>query len=144
MEEILKAKSVEDLEVIGSVGFLKSKLEEAIEPLKAEAETYGDIFELLEKLRKNWLPFSDCIFTSRRQEIIYYLLDHDGEKRNNLLGITDEMYESRSAAKKWYKQLAQVIRADVNMDARSVQAFHTLQEILSNLIDDEEFGGGDE
>ncbi|MCS4250766.1 hypothetical protein [Pseudomonas sp. BIGb0164] len=144
MREIIEAKSVDDLEKIGSVEFLRSQLDEAVAPLKVSANSYNEIFDLIKALKQKWLPFSDQVFTSERQQVIYYLVDHDGEQRNDLLGITDEMYEDPDAAKKWFRKLAQTIRADINMDARSVKAFQVLQDIRSNLVDDEAFGGGDE
>ncbi|MEE4184119.1 hypothetical protein [Pseudomonas viridiflava] len=144
MRDIFDAKSVGDLEKIGSLDVLRSKLEEVVAPLKVNAHSYNEILEVIEVLKEKWLPLSQLIFTSKRQQIIYFLLEHDGEKRNALLGITDDMYEDQEAATKWFRRLAQIIRADINTDARSAQAFQVLQDIRSNLVDDDEFGAGNE
>lgn len=144
MRNILEAQSISDLEKVGAVEFLTSKIEEAVSPLKVSANSYEELLVVITALKENWLPFAQKPFTNNRQKLIYYLLDHDGEKRNGLLGITDEMYQDPKAAKNWYKKIAQIIRADVNTDARSTQAFQELQEILSNLTDDADFGGDHE
>lgn len=140
MRKILEAKSTSDLKKIGAIKFLTSKIEEAISPLKLNTASYEEVLAAIATLKDNWLPFVQKPFTNDRQQLIYYLLDHDGEKRNELLGITNEMYEEPKAAKNWYRKLAQIIRADVNTDARSTQAFQVLQEIFSNLTDDADFG----
>lgn len=144
MKKILEAKSVMDLKKIGAVEFVISEIEEAVAPLKISAASYEEVLVVIAVLKENWLPFVKSPFASERQRIIYCLLDHEGEKRNELLGITDEMYHEPKAARKWYKKLAQVIRPDVNFDERSKQAFQELQEILSNLTDDSDFGGDHE
>lgn len=144
MRKILEATSVHDLEKIGNLDFLLSELEEAVAPLKVNANSYADFLALLEILKEKWLPFSEQVFTSERQQVIYYLIEHDGKKRNDLLGITDEMYENPDAAKKWFRRLVKIIRPDINTDSRSAQAFQALHDIRSNLVDDEAFGENDD
>ena len=75
-----------------------------------------------------------------------YLLEHEGERREKLLGIDDEIYSDKKVAKKWYKRIAQIVHPD--FDARdseqAKEAFQKLQDIYQDLTEDEAFGGVDE
>ncbi|WP_122589040.1 hypothetical protein [Pseudomonas viridiflava] len=75
MRDIFDAKSVGDLEKIGSLDVMRSKLEEVVAPLKVNAHSYNVIMEVIEVLKEKWLPLSQLIFTSKRQQVIYALLE---------------------------------------------------------------------
>ena len=49
------------------------------------------------------------LFTSNEAKIIYTLLNNEGEKRAEILGITREMYSSLKKSKKWHNHLAKFI-----------------------------------
>ncbi|MBF4243060.1 hypothetical protein, partial [Vibrio anguillarum] len=60
--------------------------------------------------------------------------------REHLLGINDETYSDEKAANRWYKKSSHKIRADLNDSEEAKLAFQKLQEIYSDLIDDDAFG----
>jgi hypothetical protein len=141
MKEILKATSPADLEKLGTVETLVREIGDAITPLKLAVTSYAELFDAVVLLKENWLPFSTKTFANRRQQVIYYLLDHEGEKQRELLGVTDEMVENAKLAKVWYKKLAQIVRADFYTDERTKQAFQSLQSLHADLTDDADFLG---
>lgn len=48
-------------------------------------------------------------FKSKQAEYLFYLTKLEGKQRNNLLGLTDEHYENKEVAKKWYKEIANYV-----------------------------------
>ena len=57
----------------------------------------------------------------------------EGKQRNNLLGLTDEHYENKEVAKKWYKEIANYVHPD---KAGNEIAFQELKKIYDVLIED--------
>lgn len=73
-------------------------------------------------------------FKSDLDRILFLLLEVDGKRRNELLGITSEMYENKEAAKKWYKSLSFKIHPDKNPDdPRAAEAFDKLKGIYDKI-----------
>lgn len=75
-------------------------------------------------------------FKSEKDKILFLLLKVDGEQRNNLLGITDEMYDDKKLAKKWYKKLSLIVHPD-RMNNNS-DAFNELKELYQVITDSDE------
>jgi hypothetical protein len=144
VDKYFSVKTPNELTELGSVDVIIKEIEEKISPLKLSGSSYEEVFEAITLLQKNWLPLKKDYFTSKRYEYIYYLLEHEGEKREKLLGIEDELYSDPKKAKRWYKSIAQIIRADLGDNESAKQAFQKLQDIFQDLTDDEAFGDLDE
>ncbi|MBF4337200.1 hypothetical protein [Vibrio anguillarum] len=140
MKLVLEASSVEKLKELGEISEIIQKVNKEISPLQVVADSYQDLFLSLQKLRENWAPFKPGYFLTERKQYIYFLLECDGEKREHLLGINDETYSDEKAANRWYKKISHKIRADLNDSEEAKLAFQKLQEIYSDLIDDDAFG----
>ena len=78
----------------------------------------------------------DEYFKSDRDRIVFLLLEVDGERRNALLGITDEMYENKKLAKKWYKKTALIVHPDKKNG--NIDAFNELKELYLVMTDSDE------
>ncbi|HBC3928311.1 TPA: DnaJ domain-containing protein [Vibrio parahaemolyticus] len=72
-------------------------------------------------------------FKSENDRILFLLLEVDGKRRNQLLGITSEMYEDEDAAKKWYKSLSNKVHPDKNDDPRAAEAFDKLKQLYNKV-----------
>jgi len=86
------------------------------------------------------MPFRKGCFKSKRLEYIYYILEHEGEKREKLLGIDDDIYGDPKKAKIWYKKITQIIRADLADSEDAKKAFQKLTEIFHDITDENAFG----
>ncbi len=140
VDNLLIVNTAGELSELGTVSEISKIIEEKIHPLRISASSYEELLTVIECLKVNWLPLRKECFTSKRYEYIYYILEHDGEKRGELLGIEDEFYSDPKKARRWYKRIAQIIRADRGDSETATQAFQKLQDIYQDLTDDEAFG----
>jgi hypothetical protein len=140
--ELNHVKTVEDVKVLGSVQEVALKIEEVINPLKISANSYEELLEILLLLQKKWVEFIDSPFVSDEKKYIFLLTEVDGEKRNEKLGITDDLYENPELAKKWFQSVRAKVHPDKCPD-KSGKAFQILKDIYNVLIDNRE-GDADE
>jgi len=93
-------------------------------------KNWNGVCELFKK-HKNDSEF----FKSKQAEYLFYLTKLEGKQRNDLLGLTDEHYENKELAKKWYRKIAHDIHPD---KGGNNEAFNTLNKIYQILIEEEE------
>lgn len=73
-------------------------------------------------------------FKSHKDKLMFLLLEVDGKRRNQLLGITANMYEDSQAAKKWYKSLSMQVHPDRNPgNVNAAKAFDKLNELYTMM-----------
>tara|TARA_R110001599_G_scaffold78865_1_gene214040 strand:+ start:753 stop:1166 length:414 start_codon:yes stop_codon:yes gene_type:complete len=134
---ISEISNIENLEASGTVTELRQQLQEMVFPLRVEAESYEDLFKVVLLLQKKWIDDIKGPFVSRKAEFIFYLTKLDGEKRNDLLGLTEEHFRDPALAKKWYRSLVQLIHSDRD---GSDEAFLELQKVyrIVSFVGDED------
>lgn len=84
--------------------------------------------------------YKNKTFVSEQAELIFYLTELEGKQRNKALGITDEHYENKVVAKKWFRVISQKVHPD---KGGNDAAFKTLSALHKVMIDDD-FGDDDE
>ena len=99
MNKFSNIEDISQLEVLGSKEMIRNEINELIFPLNTNANTYKELLE------KNWIGFTDEFFVNESKKYGYILTKLEGERRNELLGITDQMYENQELTKKWYKNV---------------------------------------
>ena len=135
--------SVDDLKSLGSVEGISKSIREIIKPLVILPNSYDELFNCIQCLKKYWVPLQKGPFKSKRLEYIYYILEHEGEKREKLLGIDDDVYSDPKKAKVWFRKITQTIRADLADSDDAKKAFQKLQEIFHDITDENAFGDVD-
>lgn len=75
----------------------------------------------------------DKYFVSKEAFLIFVLLHVDGEKRAELLGIKEEMYESLTKAKKWRNTLVKLLHSDRCKHLSADKATSKVNEIFSRM-----------
>lgn len=110
--ELLEAKTVEDLERLGSQTDLCKALNEVYRPFELSADTYEKLFAAVEAIRSSLLNLNSYPFVSRQAEAVYSLTELEGKKRNDRLGVTDAMYKDKPLARQWYKSIVQLVHSD--------------------------------
>lgn len=77
-------------------------------------------------------PYSDY-FISQEAFLIFVLLHTDGEKRAEMLGVTEELYESIQKAKAWKRSLVKILHSDRCKHPFADEAIAKLNEIYSRM-----------
>ena len=114
--------------------FLPKSFNALIFPLNTNANTYEELLEVINCLKKNWVGFSDEFFVNKSKKYEYILTKLEGKKRNELLGITDQMYENQELAKKWFKNIAKYIHPDT--EGIDKDAFIVLKKLYDTMIEE--------
>ncbi|PHV25605.1 hypothetical protein CSQ93_22900 [Janthinobacterium sp. BJB426] len=135
--QLKEVMSVDDLRKLGSVEIIKMELEKEISPLKIEASSYDEIFEIILKLRRNWVPFIRGPFISKQLEYAYYLTKLEGKQRTLALGVDERHYHDKQFAKRWYKKIANIVHPDKGGDNL---AFTELRKLYDVMIEDDGAG----
>ena len=137
IEDLKSVKSVDDLKKMGSISEIVMFLSRIIAPLKMDASTYEELYDIISCLKEKWVDLKEGPFVSEKAEFVFYLTMLEGKQRNNLLGITDELYESEELAKQWYHKIAKLVHPDIG-GKETHNAFTVLQKLFAVMIDDDE------
>ena len=109
-----EVKSMEELKSIGSIKEIVQKINQKIEPLLVNADTYETLYNIVTTLQKKWIPFRTGPFLSKEEEYIYYLTKLEGKQRNKALRIEDKYYEDAKLAKTWRNEILHIVSPDKN------------------------------
>lgn len=134
IEELRNIQSIDELEKLGSEEDIKVFLQKIVIPLKINARSYQEIYEILKTLQQKHADFIEGFFKSKQDEYLFYLTKLEGKQRNKLLGLTDEHYENKKLAKKWYREISNYVHPDKNGNEN---AFQTLSNIYKVLIEED-------
>lgn len=140
IEKILSVKSKEELIEIGTIKEIVESINGITSPLQISCNDYDNVFETIGVLKNKYTDFIKGPFISKEKEYEFYLTKLDGENREKCLGISDEHYENKKIAKKWYKNIAKIVHSDATNNDDNF-AFLKLTEIYENMIDYEEGEG---
>lgn len=73
-------------------------------------------------------------FKSEKDKLFFLLNEVDGKRRNQLLGITTDMYSDEKLSKQWFKRISNQVHPDKNPnDPRSAEAFDNLKKLYSMM-----------
>lgn len=129
LDKLKNCNCVEMLGKIGSVEVIVDVINKEIFPLVVNATTYEDVYKVVNKLTNHWDTFqSDDYFKSDRLKYIFALTHMEGEQRNKIIKLTEDLYESKDEAKKWYREIAKKIHPDLNRDCQK-QAEDAMKEL---------------
>ena len=75
-------------------------------------------------------------FISKKLKYIFALNHMDGEERNKIINLTDDLYEDAEAAKKWYRDLVKLIHPDINLTVKkdADEAMINLRNIYDRIV----------
>ena len=136
-EKMNKLSNIEDisqLESLGSMEIIRNEINALISPLNTNANTYEELLEVINCLKKNWVGFTDEFFVNESKKYEYILTKLEGKKRNELLGITDQMYEDQELAQKWFRNIAKYIHPDA--EGINKDAFVVLKKLYDTMIEE--------
>ncbi len=133
VEKCKNVESLDDVKKLGTEQEIIDRLNKFLKPLKVDASSYKEILEVIKSLKEKHTDFIDGFFKSKQYEYIFYLTKLEGSQRNNLLNVSEEFYDNKALAKKWYKNISKFVHPDKNGDA---DAFNKLTELYNDMIED--------
>lgn len=134
-EEIKNIMSVDELKKLGSVDEIIVTIEEIIKPIQIRATSYEELFEYIEVLKCKWIDMQeDEFFKSEESKYLFCLTEVDGKRRNEVIGLTDDLYDDKDKAKKWYKNIVKIIRPDIRSNDKTKNAFNELSKLYKTIM----------
>lgn len=79
----------------------------------------------------------DLYFKSPIHRFIFALVELDGESRQRILGINQELYNDKAKAKIWRDNIAKYIHPDDCKIEGAQDAMSKLNELYSRMVEDE-------
>ena len=77
-------------------------------------------------------------FVSEVHKLIFALLYTDKKTRMKLLDITEELYEDKEKAKKWYRRISKLIHPDICKVDGCKEADTKLNELYNSMVSTDE------
>ena len=103
-----------------------------IKPLEIKMCSVDDLYKAIVVLKNHWDTFqNDIYFRSESARYIFALTHMDGEKRNQIIGLTSDLYDDEQRAKIWYRNIMKKIHPDLNPE--NSQAAKEAVQILDIL-----------
>lgn len=147
----LQAKTLEEIKLCGSFKEVRKSVQDILgTTLVLKGRSWKELLESVNKLQslvenkstdiileanaKQNLDTSSLYFQSEAAQIIYALLELDGEKRLKELKISRSFYQDSSKAKKWRNDLARIIHPDKCKHPNAAFATNKLTELFENMV----------
>lgn len=135
---------------------MNSKDKNIVEMIKVSSNNWNGIYDKIKALnsfinyhlegeavsdRKNNIVKSQGgnldYFKSKEEELIFYLLELDGEKRNKKLNITKSCYYNKKDAKKWRNNIAKYLHPDKLSHPKAERATAKLNQLYFEMVGNE-------
>lgn len=144
MENILSAKSEEELKSMGSLKQLRLELQNIVgDDIKLKTDTWKHLYNSImavNSLAKKCLGESciqkggDLYFKSEAEKYIFFLLELEGEVRQRKLKINKMHYLNPQVAEKWRNAIAKIIHPDSCKHIKAEQAMAELNKLYQEMI----------
>lgn len=136
IEKIKNIDTAGELKEIGTVEDIVNQINKVINPMKINSSSYDDLYQKIKILKEKCTDFSkEEFFQNERKKYLFCLTKVEGEKRNEFIGLTNNLYDDSEAAKKWYYKISKILRADVNFDETTAEAFNNLNGLYNIILD---------
>lgn len=76
-------------------------------------------------------------FKSNEDELIFYILEMDGKRRSDKLGITRKCFMDKSEARKWKNDILKIIHPDKLKHPMANEAVSEINQLYKEMVDDE-------
>ncbi|WP_444684527.1 hypothetical protein [Alkalicoccus luteus] len=156
--DLLNVNSIEELKKYGKFKEIKKKLNYKLgNSIKIRARGWTELFEVINDLNcliktldnnvedetAHILPTGQKgqsqikkevnYFKTEVDELIFYLLELDGDSRLDKLGVTSFHYRNRKYANNWRKDLARKLHPDVCKHPKAEEAYKELSKIYEGM-----------
>lgn len=118
LNQIKKCENIDELKKIASIDEISEEIKKEISPLSLNVNSYEELYLVVEKLRLSWNAFQaeGDYFKNENLKYIFALTKMEGQQRNKLINLTDNLYDDEIVARKWRKEIMKKIHPDYNLD----------------------------
>lgn len=117
MEQLIRTETEDELKNIGTVEEIRRCIEQEIEPFRVETNAYAEICKAINFLKQNWNRFqNEKYFQNENAKYIFALIHMEGEERNKIIELTDDLYDDQIKENAWKKKIIKKIHPDNNPD----------------------------
>lgn len=131
--------SEKELKGLGiSFAEMKKIVGQKVAPYTVKARGWGELYQFI----KQRFPdesisneiYNSLYFKDEVSELIFYLLELDGEARQKKLGITSMYYKDKKQASIWKNELMKKIHPDQSKHIKAEEATKELNELYGSMI----------
>lgn len=99
-----------------------------------EEETKVKVNEEFENEFFNTDGYESEYFKSKNDELIFYIVELSGKKRNEKLGVKSEFYKDKVAAEKWRRNILLKIHPDISKNSKASEAIIQFEKLCELII----------
>ncbi|MGL4737244.1 MAG: hypothetical protein ACRCW2_07265 [Cellulosilyticaceae bacterium] len=135
-----EVQSVDDLKKWGTFKCVKEKVNESLAPLKSQARGWEELYQFIKTYSAKRIPekdektYTSAYFSSEASEILFYLLELDGEQRLKRLGVTKLHYKDKKYANEWKKKMMKAIHPDQSTHIKATEGTIELNKMYEEMI----------
>lgn len=141
----LNINSMEELQSLGNFRDVSKVVKEEVGTMgKINGRGWQSLYDSILFFRESVNKFTQVLkeynedpdeyFTSKANEYIFYLLELEGELKENKLGITKRHYTNKRVAKQWMVSVLEEINPKVCRNSHATEAVEELNKIYEGLI----------
>lgn len=137
---LLEVTSLESLKKYGSFKEVREKVKEVLKIPKITAKGWVELYAVLEVNRTIQVKmptvekYNSPYFKDEESEMIFYLLELEGDTRLKKLGITNRHYKDKEQANMWKNQIIKKIHPDQSTHPQSEGATKELNKLYGSMI----------
>lgn len=144
---LFKVKSVEELKKIGKFKDVVTQFKDGMDNNeKVNTRSWQSLYDaisdyqksLKNKRAKDSKQETSSYFLSKEAEIIFYLIELDGEERVKKLGLTKTHFNNKKKATKWRNDIEKIINPDKCNHPMAAEAKSKLDSIYKEMVGSEE------
>ncbi|MEG0773758.1 hypothetical protein [Clostridium sp.] len=144
---LFKVKSVEELKKIGKFKDVVTQFKDGMDnDEKVNTRSWQSLYDaisdyqksLKNKKAKDSKQETTSYFISKEAEIIFYLIELDGEERAKKLGLTKTHFKNKKKATKWRNNIEKIINLDKCNHPMAAEAKSKLDSIYKEMVGSEE------
>lgn len=135
-----EVSSVEALKKIGTFKEIKAQVSQVCLPLKVKAKGWDELYEFIQNHSlystgdKQVKVYESLYFKDEVSELIFYLLELEGDARLKKLGVNNRYYKDKEQASTWKNQLMKKIHPDQSTHVKAEEATKELNRLYGSMI----------
>lgn len=117
---------------------IKQQVSEMVPNIEVKARSWEDLYSFIKQhcmdVVESKASYASPYFKDEASEIIFYLLELDGELRLKKLKVNGRYYKDKEQARAWHNELIKKIHPDQSHHEKAEEATKELNELYGSMI----------